>query len=205
MAQNPLAASIFARLWGSTVQTPLSIGKQSDLRVSQAHGMRYNAAYNGALFFGANQAGVTSSAGLATTCVGLILSNPAGSGVNLTMHRVAGALIVAPAAVTGFNLIYGYAAGGITVHTTALTPSPALIGSGIAPLGKLDQAATLVGSPAYAMPLSETQGATALPAFSFDFEGGFMIAPGGYVAVGTTIASPASGFMAGISWGEYPV
>ena len=84
------------------------------------------------LFMGANPSGVTTSAALATTYVGLCLSNPAGNAsggkpINLLVRRVSGVVIVAPAAVLAFNLITGYAAGGVTVHTTALTPFSAQI------------------------------------------------------------------------------
>ena len=152
----------------------------------------------------ANQAGVTTSAGLATTYVGLVLSNPAGSGIGLLLRRVAGAFIVAPATVTGFNLIVGYSAAGIVTHTTALTPFSGEIGLGPTPAAKLDSAATLVGTPAYSMVLAETPTATTLLSFSVDLNGTIILPPGAYAAIGTTIAGPASGFQGSFQWQEAP-
>lgn len=159
------------------------------------------------LFMGANPSGVTTSAGLATTYVGLCLSNPAGNAsggkpINLMLRRVSGVVIVAPAAVLAFNLITGYAAGGVTVHTTALTPFSAQIGTGPAPTAKLDSACTLVGTPVWSMPIGTTPVATDLLSFNIDLCGAIIIPPGGYVAIGTNVTGPVSGFQGGFSWEE---
>lgn len=207
MPQNLLSA-IAGRLFTSTLltaQVQPGIGPLADLRMSQVHGPKFNQGLNDNMAIGSNSAGVTTSAGLATTCVGLILSNPAGSGINVAIHRVSGAFIVAPATVTGFNLITGYAVGGITVHTTPLVPQSTLIGKGALPLALLDSAATLVGTPAYTLPLGETPLATTLPFFSVDLEGMIVLPPGAYAAIGTTIAGPTSGFMGGMSWEEVAI
>jgi hypothetical protein len=118
------------------------------------------------------------------------------------LRRVAAAFIVAPATVTGLNLITGYSAAGIVTHTTALTPFSAMIGTGPAATAKLDSAATLVGTPVYTMVLGETPTATTLPSFSVDMEGGIVLPPGAYAAIGTTIAGPSSGFMGSFEWEE---
>jgi hypothetical protein len=191
MPQNPLGV-VFGQNPAGALQ-PLTTDGDGGLIVSQAEANT---------FIGANPSGVTTSAGLATTYVGICLSNPAGSGVNLILRRIAGQFIVAPSTVTGFNLITGYAAGGITVHTTPLTPFSGIIGTGPTPKGLLDSAATLVGTPVYTMPLGETLVATDLPAFNTDLEGSIVLPPGAYAAIGTTIAGPASGFMGSIQWEE---
>lgn len=184
---------------------PLQVDKQGSLLQSAYHGAKYQQAYRSALFTGANQAGVTTSAGLTATYLGICLSNPAGNTVNLVLRRLAGSFIVAPTTVTALNLITGFTAGGITAHTTALAPFSSLIGSGAAPTGKLDSACTLVGTPLYTISLTETLVATDLPAFSLDLEGGIVLIPGAYAAIGTSIASPASGFMGSIEWEEVAV
>lgn len=204
MPQGPLTAAV-AKIFGGGAVGLLSQGKQLDLINSLLHGNKYTQAYRGNLFVGANPSGVTTSAGLATTCVGLILSNPAGNAVNLSLRRVAASFIVAPSTVTGMNLITGYSAAGIVTHTTALTPFSTKIGTGAAPTGLLDSAATLVGTPAYTMPLSETATATTLSSFAVDLEGSILLPPGAYAAIGTTIAGPASGFMGAFEWEEIPV
>lgn len=193
MPQNPIS---FNAVTPKGVLAPYKLDADGNLLVSQG---------GSALFMGANPSGVTTSAGLATTCVGLILSNPAANTFNLVLRRVAGGFIVAPSTVTGLNLITGYAAGGITAHTTALAPFSGTIGTGPAPTAKLDSAATLVGTPVWTMPLSETLVATDLPNFSVDLNGSIVIPPGAYAAIGTTIAGPSSGFMGSFQWEEVPV
>lgn len=193
------------KLPNNSIQPNLG-GVQGDLLSSNMHGDLYNRAYTGALFLGANPTAVTTSVGLATTCVGLILSNPAGTGKNLILRRAGAALVVVPTAFTGFSLITGFVAGGITVHTTALTIQNPIVGGAVtASVAKLDSAATLVGTPVYSMVLAATTSATTGAGFSTDLQGCVIIPPGGYAALGTTVASPASGFLASIMWEEAPV
>lgn len=203
MPQSPIPVTIAKN--PANAQIPLITDKQDALVITQLHGRKYLAAYNGELFHGANPSGVTTSAGLATTYVGLCLSNPAGSLVNLAVRLVTAQFIVAPATVTGIGLIKGYAAGGVTVHTTPLVPASSLIGTGPAPSGLLDSACTIVGTPAWLRYLAETPTATTLPFASFDMEGGIILPPGAYLAIGTTIAGPASGFVGSMEWEEFPI
>ena len=204
MPQNPI--NLNASVQGGTALAKYLLGKQSDLTVGQLHGSKYRAAYGGSgtnLFYSANQTAVTTSAGLATTYVGLCLSNPAGSGVNLEVRRVRGLFVVAPAAVTAFSLIVGFAVGGVTVHTTPIAPAQTLIGStAVAALGKTDSACTLVGTPVYHAQLAVTPSPTSQLSFSEDMEGALTLIPGAYVAIGTTIAGPAAGFLGSIEWAE---
>lgn len=185
---------------------PNAGGVQGDLLISHFHGELYHQAYTGSLFMGANPTAVTTSAGLATTCVGLILSNPAGTGKNLILRRVGAILVVVPAAFTGSALITGFAAGGVTVHTTPLTIQNPVVGGAVtASVAKLDSAATLVGTPVYSLFLTATPAATTGAPFNTDLQGSVIIPPGGYAALGTTVASPASGFLGSIMWEESPV
>lgn len=206
MPQGLLGATI-GTIGGA--QAPGVLGKQHDLLISTFHGAKYAQAYGGNLFRGANPSGVTTSVGLATTYVGLCLSNPAASVKNLIIRRVAGGFIVAPSTVTAINLITGFAVSGITAHTTALSVYPGLVGSGTTGSGLLDSACTLVGAggnaPAFVRPLAETPIATTLPFFSEDLEGAIVLAPGAFCAIGTTIAGPASGFMGSFEWEEAPI
>lgn len=159
------------------------------------------------LFMAANQTGVTLSAALATTYVGICLSNPAGNAsgslpINFLLRRVSGIVTVAPAALIAFNLITGYLAAGITTHTTPLAIRSGLVGTGPTGTGKVDSACTLVGTPVWAMPLSASPVTANSPGFNIDLNGAIVIPPGGYVAIGATVAGPASGFFGGISWQE---
>ena len=204
MPQGPIATGINALNTKTAVVGPTNQGAAGDLFVGQRHGPLYEAAYAKAMMLGANPSGVTLSAALATTYVGLCLSNPAASAVNLILQRAAGVLDVAPAALTAIGLIAGYAAGGVTVHTTPLTPLNAFL-NGAAPAATLDSACTLVGTPAWVDWISETPAATTVLSFSKDYQGGIIIPPGGYVAIGATIAGPASGFWGSFTWEESPV
>lgn len=182
------------------------VDAQTALLMAARHGKYYEGVYAAVCAMAANQAGVTTSVGLAATYTGICLSNPAGSAKNLSIMRVSGALIVAPSTITGFNLITGFAAGGITAHTTPLTPFNAKLGVAITGLvGLVDSACTLVGTPAYSRPVAQCSTATNSTSFDTDIDGSIIIPPGGYLAIGTTIASPASGFMGAIEWEENPL
>lgn len=199
MPQNPIGAYVATGPSRSLV--PLAADAQSALTVAQRHGRGFEAVYGNNVAIAANQTPVTTSAGLATTYVGLVISNPAGSGKVMSLLNVAAALIVAPAALTAFSLIVGWTVGGIITHTTALTPFNAKLGAGTF-VGLADSAATLVGTPAYAMPLTVTPSATGVVSFNTDIAGNILIPPGGYAAIGTTIAGPASGFLGSMIWEE---
>jgi hypothetical protein len=204
MPQNPLAATVAIN--SAKQQATLRMGAGgASLLSSMLHGSMYEQSFAKNLFMGANPSAVTTSAALATTYVGLCLSNPANSGQNLVLRTVSGGLIAAPAALTGFNLITGFLAAGITVHTTALTPISTLIGSGDVSAAHLDSACTLVGTPAWTLPLAETPAATSVVFFSQDLQGAVILQPGAYAAIGTTIAGPATGFMGGFQWEEAPI
>lgn len=202
--QNPLG-KIYAALAAGGLLPVLQGGAQ-DLFVGQRVSPLYEATYLGEEFVGANSAAVTTSAALATTYVGLCLSNPAGNTKNLVLQRVTGLLEVAPAALTAIGLIVGWSAAGVVTHTTALTPLNALLHDVAAPTtAKLDSACTIVGTPAWAKWLKVTPSATGVVDFDSDIQGGLIIPPGGYVAIGTSIAGPAAGFLGSMLWAERPV
>lgn len=166
------------------------------------HGKYFTAALAGAAGMAANQAAITSSVALATTNVGFTLSNPAGSGKNLVIQKVGFALPVAAAAGQSIGLFGGFSAGGITGHTTPITIQSGVVGASVAALvAKADAACTLVGTPAWlkwlASNLTTTDGVS-----EYDIDGEIIIPPGGYVGIGTLIASGASGFLGAMSWEE---
>lgn len=203
--QNPLAVTS-ASGTKSNAQSQLKVDPQGASLIAGRHGQNYEAAYAGAAGMAANPTGVTTSAGLATTYLGICLSNPAGSGKNLSVLDIAATINVAPAALTFLGLITGYSAAGVVAHTTALTVQNALIGVTAAALvGLVDSACTLVGTPVWSRFMAETPSATGVVGFSFNPQGLIVIPPGGYLAIGTSIAGPASGFFGSIWWEENPV
>lgn len=170
---------------------PARGGPTGQAIVSNLGGRYAQSALDGTLFWGANQAAATWSVALATTYTGLCLSNPAGSSKTLVLLKVGFALSAAPAAIASIGLISGFLSTGITAHTTALVPASSVIGGGLNPVGKIDAAATLVGSPAWMTQLMGGFTAAALPATSpalIDLEGSVIVPPGAYVAIGALTA-----------------
>lgn len=202
MPQGPMAANIATR---AGAYQPAGLGKTGDLLIGQSQAQYYEQAYGQMIGQIMNPSAVTTSAALATTYVGLCLSNPAGNTKNLVLLRVAGAFIVAPSTITNLGLITGYAAGGITAHTTALAPFNGLIGTGAALTAKADSACTLVGTPVWTMTLGQAPTATTSLSFNVDLGGAIILPPGAYAAIGTNIAGPASGFQGSFEWAETPV
>lgn len=203
MPQGPFN-TLVAKMQGLTSYAALALGKQSDLLMSAFHGTKYNQGYNGNLFWAANSAGVTMSSGLATTYLGICLSNPAASTKNLAVRKISGLFDVAPAGVAALGLITGFAAGGVTVHTTALTLHAAKLGASVSGAqGLVDSACTIVGTPAWTEQFAVNIASTDPVGFNVDLEGGIIIPPGGYAAVGSVgAAGPTSGFFGSIQWEE---
>jgi hypothetical protein len=202
MPQGPFLSTIAKNPAGAW--SPGALDAQTSLQVGNVHGHYYGSAKAAHLMMAANQSGATTSAGLATTYTGFCLSNPVASGVNLSLIRVSGLLNVAPAALTAYGLITGWLAGGITVHTTPITPINAFINAA-APVGLTDAACTLVGTPVWSRWLGETPGATSSMAFSELIDGGILVPPGGYVAVGSSIAGSTAGLLASMVWEELSI
>lgn len=200
------------------------MGQQKDAWTSDRHGKYYNSVYGipavgssvataGAVFRGSNSAGATLSAALATTYVGLCLSNPAGNTLNLVVRSVSGVIIIAPAGMLALGLITGWAVGGVTAHTTAIQSNitTAYVGAATssgsvklaaATTAKLDAAATLVGTPVWDRWLSCNAATTNNVTFYQDLNDDLIIPPGGYVAVGANAAGPAAGFLGTFEWEE---
>ena len=211
MPQGPLSANVANS--PANVRVPQVTDAQGAVYELARHGADYGITYNGGSYWAANQSGVTTSAGLATTYLGICLSNPAASKTNLAVSRLSAAIIVAPAAVLELALIVGFAAGGVTVHTTALTVYSDLIGATASapngtkvgtPVGLVDSACTLVGTPLYYMPLAVNSASAGLFSASLNLAGSLIIPPGAYVAIGTNVAGPTSGFVGRIGWEELP-
>lgn len=201
MPQGALALNIATNGVGGN-RIPLVADPSGAIPVTQAHGKYESATQAGRLFGGANQTGATLSAALAATYTGLILSNPAASGKNLLLNKVGILLNVAPAALTAIGLAAGWLAAGITVHTTALTINSKSLNSQVASVAKLDAAATLVGTPYWERWLAETIAATGVAQGVFDIDGAILIPPGGWVAIGASIAGPAAGLLGSMEWEE---
>ena len=219
MGQSPLG--FFAQKFGNALGGG-RVDSQQALWNTARHGKYYASVYGtpaiaspaaaakaGAVFRSSNQATDALTAALATTYTGICLSNPAGSGVNLAVKRVAAMFGPAPATQVNLGLITGWAAGGITAHTTPITQivsayvGGATSGGSIvapAPLAKVDAACTLVGTPAWDRWLT-TLAASGDGGVAVDLDDDLIVPPGGYVAVGNLVAV-ASGFLGTFCWEE---
>lgn len=176
-------------------------GNLGSIITDNLHGAYYETSYRSNMFHVANQAAVTTTAGLATTWTGLAISNPAGSGVNAVINYFTCAeFAVGAAAVIGIMTGSGAAAG-------ALVSRPSLIGG---PTGKVTASAgATIATPVLDIVLGQT-GSVATTGYglsagiSFDMQGSLIIPPGFYAASYTSTVT-SSALLFGFQWEEVPV
>jgi hypothetical protein len=150
----------------------------------------------------------TTTIGLATTYVGLCLSNPNGSSVLLVPNLVGYAFTVAFTAAAVVGLMVGTSGSAVT-HTQSISPRNNYIG-GTAGIGLTDSSATLPVAPTLQMVLADelTGAITTAPASSVALVylyGSFILPPGSFMAFYTSTASGASGASFSIQWEEVPL
>jgi hypothetical protein len=180
----------------------------------QAIGNNYTLlASNKQIFNACNQSAQAVSVALNTTYTGLCLSNPNNSNRNLYLLRVGAALSVAPAAIAPIGIIGAISTTDVT-HTAAGTVASTFVGSGssigtqlnqgVPSVGLVDTQATLPVAPTWLEMLMGGFTAAALPASplaNFDFQGSWVIPPGGYICVGSLTA--VTGFFS-MTWAALP-
>ena len=171
------------------------------------------AAYRGRTYSGANQGpgGTATTVGLATTYTGLVLSNPAGSAVNLALGLVGVAPVGAPTALSTIGLMAGWTTAGLVTHTTPLISHNNLWNStaGTNGVGLIDAAATLPVAPLLVQAFGSypITGATAqvvtppITGVWFDMNGSLVLTPGAFVAVYTSTVITV---IASFTWAEIP-
>lgn len=183
-------------------------GKQGETMVSELHGRYYEQSYRGNLFQGAIAAQVTT-VGLATTYTGLILSNPVGSNVNLSVNKCGFAFVVAFVAPAAIGLMTGYNGATNVTHTAAVTPRNLFFNNSSTGKGLLDSSATMPTAPTLnsIFGVAATNAITVPPLSSgfIDLEGSLVVPAGGYVAFYTSTASGAAGGFFSFQWEEVPV
>lgn len=185
---------------------PIRLARTGEAVVVDAHGRYYEPAVRKTLYLASNSGGVTTSAGLATTYVGCVLSNPVGSPVNLAIYKVMMNQVVIQATnILAFGIAAGYNATTNVTHTTPLiTYSTFFNGAQNISQGKADSSATLPTAPVFIGWLGGTATASqdSTGPITLDFEGSLIIPPGGYVLTTTNVASPASAIVSAIYWEE---
>ena len=186
----------------------VGLGEFSEQLVSELHAPYYEQTYRGLTFFGATPSGQTTSVGLSTTYVGLALSNPLSSKVNLVLLTAGFSESVINAAVNAIGLMVGFSATANVTHGTPVTAGnvqSSLVGSSYQPIGKMDTAATLTGTPVYHTFFATNPTAITNAAGFLELKGSIVLPPGAYVATATVAASSAASFWASMSWMEVPV
>lgn len=178
----------------------------------QLTGQFVNDARDKYLFSTANQATTVTTVGLATTYTGLCLTNPAivgtAPGFNGYLYEVGFSFPVAPAAVITVGIMSGFLAAGVTTHGTAVAADSGSIGNtNPGPRLIAYDSCTLVGTPFLRKVLATiyTGAVTTMPTggkANFSIDGQIEIVPGSWVAIYTSTASAASGFIGSFLWAE---
>lgn len=195
-------------------QTPTRLERSGAVVIQKLYGDNREATFRGLRFSGATSPAtpVATTAALATTYTGLILLNPAGSGVNVSLNAVSLAPVVAQAAAMGWGLMTGFAANAaVSAVTTSITAnvSSNFVGGASATKAILGTAATLPATPT----VRELLGALGTGAITtqmlaggrYEIESGIELAPGGFVCLYTSVASAALSLHAGFDWTEIPL
>jgi len=190
---------------GSGTNPNLRLDNLGGLTVSQLNPRYYEETYRRQMYTIANQSGVTTSAALTQTYVGLCLNNPTTSTVNLVLTKVGYAFTVAPAAAVAVGLMTG---NGASI-TASLTPRNRFIG-GVGSQGLASASLTLPSVPVLetvfgtvltgAITTQSTQAPTII-----DLEGSLILSPGAFVSFYTSTAGGASGFFGSFQWVEVPL
>lgn len=176
--------------------------KTGEIVLADNHARYYEATSRGRRFLAANQAAQAVSVALATTYTGLCLTNPANSGFNLVVDKIAFALSVAPAAIASIGII-GAASTTAVTHTTPLTVRNCLM-SGGAGVGLVDSAST-IPTPFWLQQHRSGFTAAALPSEGpvlIDMDGSIVVSPGSFIAIGALTAVTGLG---SICWEEVAI
>ena len=188
---------------GNSSGTTARLGRYSDLIVSEFMGRSHEATFRKLRFGGANQAGVTMSAAFATTYTGLVLTNPIGSGVLISLDKVGMATVVIQTSELALGLMTGYSSATAVTQTTPITPKSKLVGLA-AGQGLLAGAATLSATPTLDTLLGyigTSLSVDANPMF-FDLGGDIVLQPGAFAAIYASAASAAASLLFSMAWTE---
>ena len=188
-------------------QNALRMGNMGEQLVSELHGHYYESAYRGSLYTVAATA-QTTTAGTATTYVGLCLANPIGATVNLSIMRVGWTFTVVFANVSILGLMKGYSTSANVTLTVPITPSGAFrsstgqaVAASSATLPVAPTVTTIIGA-------GLTGAVTTAPSTGptiYELDGSILLPPGGYLCFYTSAVSAASSFSGSFLYAEVPV
>lgn len=182
-------------------------GQLGEMVVQELHGRYYETAYRRNQFFAATQSGQTSSAGLVTGYIGLALTNPTTSTVNLVLNKVGWGVNAAPAAVMMVGLAFNTSTTAVT-QTTAVTTRNCFLG-GATSQGLVSTSVTFPTAPviSHILGVIDTGAVTTVihQTNFVDMEGSIVMPPGSYICLYTSTASAATSLFASFQWEEVPV
>jgi hypothetical protein len=191
------------------------LGNQGDLIASEAHGRYYEPAYRGQLFGGSTGGAVATAlaAGLVTAYTGgMVLYNPIGSSVNLSLTKVGVAFVLAQTNAAAIGVAVGQSSTAISGTLTSVSPRSMKIGGNAAPVAGLYSSAsiTLPVAPTLAALIGTVDtGALTVGTFGgtslIDLEGSILLPPGAYAVIYSSAAGTASSLVASMMWEEIPV
>lgn len=179
-------------------------GAQGDLIYSELHGRYYEQAVRGNIF-GITGGLTTTTAAGAATFTGLLVGNPASSGVNLAVNKVSVLQGAALTAETDIGVMYGPSTLPITASlTTIFNRNPAGAASKcVATAGQ-----TITAPTAFIVFAGSGSGAITVPGLmpvvGLDFEGSLIIPPGYFFASYTSRVSTTA-LMFCFAWEEVPI
>jgi hypothetical protein len=179
------------------------------LVVTGGGGYFQEAVRNGKVFAVANQAGVTSQAGLSATTPVLTLANPSGSGVNCILWYAGASFSVAFAAAAAVWAAVGTNPAAAAVTGTLTTAHRNLLLGGGNPAVVPMLAATLPAAPVAVslLGMGLTGAITTVPQLQTLerwFNGAIILQPGTNFSIQTSTASGASGTFCEYIWEEVP-
>ena len=190
-------------LTDSSNPTTIRMGRQGDLIVSGLHGKNYENAVRGNMF-GITGGLTTTTAAGAATFTGLLVGNPAGSGVNLAVGKCFVLQGAAVTAETNIGIMYGPSTATITASLATIFNRKA----GAAAFVCVATAGQTITVPtAFIVFAGSGSGAITVPGImpinEVDFEGGLIIPPGYFLASYTSRVTTTA-LMFGFNWAEIP-
>lgn len=194
---------------GTGTAPPFTADISGAQRVQDAHGRYFDSAMRNQMYFATSggAAGVTTTAALATTHTGLVVSNPVGSNTWLVVNKVSWAWSVIAAAVNNLGLAVGYNAVTNVTHTTPTAVNRTIF-SGVNNGGVAfaDISSTLPTAPVLYALLANTPAATTNPPGGIlDLDGALILPPGAYLCSFSVTASAAAATWWMFQWEELPI
>lgn len=176
--------------------------------VGDAHGKYYEACARGKVFTACNQSSTTFTLFGTTSATGFILSNPAGSGVNLSILQIGYARVTAESAAIEQLVLSGAYSAQTLSSLTALTSRSMLVGSNATGSGIAYSAATLSSAGVIIAPfqtpsVSATATTSIPPHAIVDYGGSITIAPGSWLQIAAGFTNTLAG-IASMTWEEVP-